>query len=99
MNKLNFRTLKSGHKADHVIKTEIKTPAHNQIFIIMYLIYIGIYNITDALFFVHILSLTNHGKHCRHPTILTTYGIAWQLTMFSYGIFKNIPRAWALDFP
>ena len=65
----------------------------------MYLIYIGIYNITDAVFFVHMLSLTNHGKHCRHPTILTRYGIVWQLTMLSYGISKNIPRAWTLDFP
>ena len=48
MNRLNFRTLNFGHKAEHVIKT-----AYNQFFIIMYLIYIGcIYNITDALFFV-----------------------------------------------
>lgn len=83
MNRLNFRTLNFGHKAGHVMYHCVS------LCIIMYLIYIGIYNITDAVFFVHMLSLTNHGKHCRHPTILTRYGIAWQLTMLSYGISKT----------
>lgn len=86
MNRLNFRTLNFGHKAGHAMYHYVSN------------IY-RIYNITDAVFFVHMLSLTNHGKHCRHPTILTRYGIAWQLTMLSYGISKNIPRAWTLDFP